>query len=63
MSNGALVYVPYSYVILSVQQCYTVGAAVLHCWYSYSALLVPGCCTVGTRALHFSGTDCFTGKY
>lgn len=55
MTNGALVYVPYSYVI--------VGAAVLYCWCSSAALLVPGRCTVGTRALHFSGTDCFTGKY
>lgn len=63
MTNGALVYVSYSYVILLVQQCYTVGAAMLHCWYQGAALLVPGCCTVGTRALHFSGTNCFTGKY
>ena len=63
MTNGAFVYVQYSYVILSVQQCYTIGAAVLYYWCSSAALLVSGCCTVGTRALHFSGTNCFTGKY
>lgn len=45
MTNGAFVYVQYSYVILSVQQCYTIGAAVLHCWYQGAALLVPGRCT------------------
>ena len=30
MTNGALVYVPYSYVILLVQQCCTVGTRALH---------------------------------
>ena len=63
MSNGALVYVPYSYVILSVQQCYTVGAAVLHCWYQGAALLVPGCCTFLVLIVSRGNSDCFTGKY
>ena len=38
MTNGALVYVPYSYVILLVQQCCTVGTRALHCWYQCAAL-------------------------
>ena len=63
MTNGALVYVPYSYVILSVQQCYTVGAAVLHYWYSYAALLVPRRCTFLVLIVSRGNTDCFTGKY
>ena len=62
MTNGALVYVPYSYVILSVQQCYTVGAAVLHCWYQGAALLVPGRCTFLVLIVSRGNTDCLTGN-
>lgn len=63
MTNGAFVYVQYSYVILSVQQCYTIGAAVLHCWYQGAALLVPGRCTFLVLIVSRGNTDCFTGKY
>lgn len=38
MTNGALVYGQYSYVILLVQQCCTLGATVLHSWCQDAAL-------------------------
>ena len=63
MTNGALVYVPYSYVILLVQQCCTVGTRALHCWYQGAALLVPGRCTFLVLIVSRGNTDCFTWKY
>ena len=42
----AALYRQYSYGILLVQQCCTVGIAMLNLWYSYAEPLVPGCFTL-----------------
>ena len=51
MTSEATIYREYSYDILPVYPCCTIGARLLHYRCKAAALSVQGCCTDGARLL------------